>query len=98
MRIVCIAALLLVLAAVCACVNVKAPERIEIGGGPQPENIDSAHAPAPRNLDEARAEIDKAYRQIRYLERELASCQKDKRKYKQERDDYKAKYKRLKND
>lgn len=71
------------------CVSVKAPERIEVGGGSRPEPVDSSRVPNPRTLEEARVDLRKAYANIQWLEGEVADLEKDKAKYKRERDKYK---------
>ena len=71
------------------CISVKAPERIDVGGGggSRPERVDSDRVPQPSTLDEARAELRKAYANIQWLEGEVAELEKDKAKYKRERDE-----------
>jgi len=54
----------------CGCVQVRAPERIQIGSDPPPEHIESTRIPPTASHEEARAELRKAYRQIAYLEHE----------------------------
>lgn len=79
------------------CVNARAPENIYIGGsGPQPADVDSSRVPDTQTHEQARAELVKAYRQIRYLEHEHARCQRKLEKARERGDDYKRKYKRLK--
>jgi hypothetical protein len=71
------------------CVSVKAPERIEVdaGGHSRPERVDSSRVPNPHTLEEARAELNKAYSNIQWLEDRVANLEKDKAKYKRERDE-----------
>ena len=71
-----------------ACVNVRTPD-VRINAGPPPEDINSAQVPVTSTHEEARIELEKAYRQIRYLEREN-------RRLQERGDKYKEKYKRLK--
>ena len=78
-----------------ACVNARAPD-IYVDTGPPPERVDSAQAPATSTHEQARTELDKAYRQIRYLEHENARLASKVRKEKERGDEYKEKYKRLK--
>ena len=74
--------------ATAGCVSVKAPERIEVGGGSRrPEPVDSSRVPDPRTLEEARRELRKAYANVRWLEDEVADLEKGKAKAKRERDD-----------
>lgn len=82
------------LALVSACVNVKAPENIEIGG--KSYTSGSSRAPNPGSLDECRTELNRAYNRIDSLERRCDSLEKDKKKYKEERDEWKEKYEKLK--
>ncbi len=85
------------MAACVSCVNVKAPENIEIGSrGSSSARVDSSRVPNPQTLEEARRDLHDAYARIQQLERQNADLERDKRKYKDERDDYKDKYKRLK--
>ncbi|MCK6458092.1 MAG: hypothetical protein L6Q92_16380 [Phycisphaerae bacterium] len=83
---------------VAGCVDIKAPERIEIGSGSRGEDVDSSRVPEPRDMEEARSELRRAYRQIQYLERRVSGLEKDKRELKEERDDYKRKYERMRGD
>ena len=73
------------------CVNVQAPERVELRAGHRPEPVDSSHVPATQSHEECRAELVKAYENIRYLEGEnehlrdkLAECKRDRERYKDE--------------
>ena len=75
--------------ATAGCVSVRAPERIEVGGGGRRERVDSRRVPNPRTLDEARHELRKAYANIQWLEDEVADLDKGKAKAKRERDKYK---------
>jgi predicted RNase H-like nuclease (RuvC/YqgF family) len=67
------------------CVSVKAPERIDIGGG-GPEPVDSSRVPHPATLDEAQAELNKAYRYVGHLEQENRRLESKSERYKRERD------------
>lgn len=69
------------------CVSIKAPEKIEVGGGSRPEPVDSSRVPNPTTLEEARHELRKAYGNIQYLERRVDDLEKDKAKYKRQRDE-----------
>ncbi len=81
-----------------SCVNVKAPERIDIGSGSSGyhSSSGSSKAPNPGSLDECRTELNKAYSQNESLQRRCDSLEADKKKYKEERDEWKDKYKALK--
>ena len=79
-----------------ACVNARAPEHIYIGGsGPAAQDVDSSRVPATRTHEEARAELVKAYDQIRYLEHENDSLRRKYEDAKADKEEYKRKYKRL---
>ncbi len=66
---------------------VQAPKSIDVRvGSSRPEPVDSSRVPDPRTMEEARAELRKAYRNIQWLEDEVADLEKDKAKYKRERD------------
>ena len=80
------------------CVTARAPEKIYIGSGPTSENVDSAHVPATTTHEEARAELVKAYDQIRYLEHRNERLSDKLREAREDRDEYKHKYKRLKDE
>lgn len=75
-------AIVLALAALSSCVNVKAPENIDIGTGGGRAYSKSSRNPNPQTLDEAKAELDKAYARIDYLEKKNADLEQDKQKYK----------------
>ena len=77
------------------CVAVRAPD-VTINTGPQPEQIDSSLVPPTDTHQEARAELVKAYNQIRYLEHRNARLRDKASEYREEREEYKRKYKRLK--
>lgn len=79
-----------------SCVNVKAPERIDIGSGSGGYHSGSSKAPNPGNLDDCKAELNRAYSKIDSLEKRCDSLEADKKKYKEERDEWKDKYKALK--
>lgn len=80
-----------------ACVNARAPENIYIGGGgPAPQDVDSSRVPDTRTHEEARAELVKAYNQIRYLEHDNDTLRRRYEDAKADKEEYKRKYKRLK--
>ena len=78
-----------------ACVSARAPD-IYINTGPPPEDVNSAQVPVTSTHEEARAELEKAYGQIRYLEHENDRLADKVKKEKERADEYKRKYKRLK--
>lgn len=78
-----------------ACFNVKAPDEINVGGGPRHQPVDASRVPETHSHEEARRELAKAYEEIRYLNRKVDKLEEDKRKAKDERDEWKKKYKRL---
>ena len=78
------------------CVNVKAPERINVGGGPSPQKVDSSRVPHTATHAEAQAELTKAYDQIRYLEHQNRRLRDKYDGAKKDKEEYKQKYKQLK--
>ena len=80
---------------VVGCVNARAPD-IYFDRGPEPAAVDSSDSPHPETLAEAKAELDKAYQQIRYLERQNERCQRKLEKARERGDEYKRKHERLK--
>ncbi len=78
--------------ALVGCVQVKAPETIQIGSGPPPEDIDSAQVPPTTTHEQARAELTRAYRQIRWLESENERLRERGDRYKRKYKDLKDKY------
>ena len=80
---------------VVGCVNARAPD-IYFDRGPEPAAVDSSDVPEPQTLEEARAELAKAYQQIRYLEHQNERCQRKLEQARERGDEYKRKYKRLK--
>jgi chromosome segregation ATPase len=74
------------MAALVGCVNVKAPERIQIGSA-APEPVDSRQVPQPQTLEEAQQELNQAYANIRYLEQDNQSLKNKAAEYKRERDE-----------
>ncbi len=87
---VCLAA-----AITAGCLSVRAPENIQIGSGPRSADVDSSTIPQTRTHEQAKAELVKAYQQIRYLEHQNDRC-KDKLEDARERaEEYEDKYERL---
>ena len=76
------------------CINVTAPERITVGS--HPRRIDSSRVPPTRSHNEARQRLAEAYARNRYLEAKVANLKRDKEELKEERDDYKRRYKHAK--
>ena len=66
------------------CVQLKAPERITVGGS---EPIDTRQVPHPRTLDEAQQELNRAYANVRHLEQENRDLREKAAEYKRERDE-----------
>ncbi len=79
------------------CLNVRLPERVEVGNA-QPEPVDSSRIPNTSTHAEARAELRKAYENIQYLEHENQRLQEKAAKYKRERDEYKDRLKKYEHD
>lgn len=79
---------------------VKAPERIEVnvGGGGRPEQVDSSHVPQPATLAEAQTELDRAYANLQYLERQNDSLRRKADEYKHERDAARKRLKKYEDD
>ena len=77
---------------------VTAPERIEVNVGSRPAPVDSSRVPHPATLEEAQGELDKAYSNLQYLERENGRLKEKADKYKHERDDYKKRLKQYEKD
>lgn len=71
------------------CVNVTAPEKIEMGGRAEPEPVDSSRIPPTASHEEARQELEKAYRYVQHLERDNERWEEKAQRYKRERDKYK---------
>lgn len=71
---------------VAGCVNIDAPEKIEVGTRERAEPVDSARIPPTASHEEARAELRKAYAYLREVEQERDHWRKKAAKYKQERD------------
>jgi hypothetical protein len=90
-----LACLFLVCSALTGCLNVRAPD-VQINMRPPPEQIDSSRVPPTATHQEARAELVKAYKHIRYLEQHNARLRDKAADAREKRDEYKRKYKRLK--
>ncbi len=82
----------------CGCISVKAPERIEIGGSDRPAPVDSNRVPPTATHEEARAELEKAYANLRYMEQENARLERKAAEYKRERDEARKRLERYEND
>ena len=78
-----------------ACINARAPD-IYLDRGPAPEPVNSAQVPPTTSHEQARAELEKAYGQIRYLESENRRLTDKVKSAKADADEYKEKYKQLK--
>lgn len=68
------------------CVNIQAPEKIEVRGSSRPEPVDSSRVPRTASHEEARGELRKAYANLQYLERENGRLQRKADEYKRKRD------------
>ena len=77
-------------------ISVKAPEQINIANNNRPRRIDSSRVPATASHEEARQRLAECYERNRYLEKKVSRLEADKRKYKNERDEYEEKYEREK--
>ncbi|HUU86013.1 MAG TPA: hypothetical protein VM243_21155 [Phycisphaerae bacterium] len=84
-----------VLLAPVGCVQLRAPD-VQVNMGPGPEDVDSSRVPPTATHEEARIELTKAYRHIHYLEYQNTRLQEKYEKAREEREEYKDKYKRLK--
>ncbi|MFQ5502568.1 MAG: hypothetical protein ACE5EQ_09750 [Phycisphaerae bacterium] len=82
--------------AVAGCLNVKAPDTINVGSRRGRDSIDTSRVPPTASHEAARRKLAEAYDRIQYLERKVRDLQKDKRELKKEREEYKKKYKREK--
>lgn len=82
---------------VSGCVQIKAPERINIGGEPPPP-VDSSRVPPTSTHEEARAELVKAYQNIQYLEQQNARLRSKADEYKRERDECRKQLKKYEKD
>ncbi|HVP09931.1 MAG TPA: hypothetical protein VMV94_01950 [Phycisphaerae bacterium] len=77
------------------CVNVKAPEQINVGTGPH-HPVDASQVPPTKTHEEARQKLAEAYAEIRYLQSKVADLEKDKKELKAQREEWEKKYKKLK--
>ncbi len=67
---------------------VQAPREINIGTSrDRPEPVDSSRVPRTSSHDDCRYELQKAYDNLRYIERENARLKDKAAEYKRERDD-----------
>ena len=79
-----------------ACLSIKAPDNISGDfSGWRNESFDASQVPKTNSHEEAKSELEKAYAQIRHLNRKVEKLEESKRKAKDERDEWKRKYKRL---
>ena len=78
-----------------ACVQATAPD-VYINSGPPPEDVNSAQVPTTSTHDQCRTELERAYNQIRYLEHDKRRLTEKVEHEKERGDEYKKKYKRLK--
>lgn len=80
-----------------ACLEIKAPERINVNSG-RPARVDPGRVPHISTVEEGRYELDKAYQNIRYLEDRVARLERDRDEARRERDNYKDRNKRDRDD
>lgn len=88
----------LVAAAGCWCGACVSVERPLVEFQQEPEPVDSRRIPPTSTHAEARAELEKAYGYIQGLERKNADLERDKQKYKRERDDARSRLKKYEDD
>lgn len=77
------------------CVNLKAPEQINVGTG-RHEPVDASKVPPTSSHEEARQKLAEAYGEIQHLQSKVAGLERDKRELKAEREECEKKYKKLK--
>jgi outer membrane murein-binding lipoprotein Lpp len=77
------------------CVNVKAPEEINVGTG-RHQPVDASQVPPTKTHEEARQKLAEAYAEIRHLQSKVADLEKDKKELKAQREECEKKYKKLK--
>lgn len=68
------------------CVSVKAPREINVGSSGKPAHVDSGHVPATSSHEDCRQELDKAYQNIRYLERKVGDLERKVKKCEREKE------------
>lgn len=68
------------------CVSVQAPREVNVGSS-RPEPVDSSRVPRTSSHDDCRAELEKAYQNLQYYEREIARWKDKASEYKSERDE-----------
>ncbi|MCZ6815645.1 MAG: hypothetical protein O7F76_02975 [Planctomycetota bacterium] len=78
-----------------ACLNIKAPDNVSVFGGRRQKPVDASQVPKTNSHEEAKRVLEKAYAEIRHLNRKVEKLEESKRKAKDERDEWKRKYKRL---
>ncbi len=78
------------------CVSIKAPEEVYIANRNRPERIDSSRVPPTNSHEEARQKLAEAYERNRFLEDKVQKLEREMRKLKDDRDEYKEKYEREK--
>jgi hypothetical protein len=79
----------------CLDVDARAPD-IYLDRGSKPPPVDSSRVPPTASHEEARAELQKAYQNIQYLEDENRRLHEKVEKEKDRGDEYKDKYNKLK--
>ena len=78
------------------CVSIKAPEEVYIANRNRRERIDSSRVPPTNSHEEARQKLAEAYERNRFLEDKVQKLEREMRKLKADRDEYKEKYEREK--
>ncbi len=78
------------------CLSVRGTDDINVNAGNRPRRIDSSRVPTTRNHEDARQRLTEAYERNRYLEHKVEKLEKKNHEIKEERDEYKRKYKREK--
>lgn len=81
------------------CLNVQTPREVNVGTSRErPDPVDSSRVPRTSSHDDCRDELQKAYANLRYLERENARLDDKAVEYKRERDDARRECERLEDD
>ena len=79
-----------------ACFSFKAPKDVNVdASGWRRESVDASQEPKTKSYEDAKNKLAKAYAEIRHLNRKVEKLEESKRKAKDERDEWKRKYKRL---
>lgn len=87
--------MILSLTALGGCLNVKAPEQINVGTSRRPP-VDASSVPPTRDHAEARQKLAEAYDEIQHLQRRIRDLESDKASCKRKLKDCERKYDDLK--